>query len=310
MDVAKPEPFEPGTLAAAVSAATARALAAGALQPIPTGSTFLEEGGVRFLVRVLANLARKDEERWRREREATAGSPANPFLPYERDLFVAEVSPTHVALLNKYNVVERHLLVVTREFEDQRTLLRPRDMEALWRCLAEYPGLGFYNGGAEAGASQTHKHLQVVPLPLAPEGPPVPIEPLLAQALRRGRSGIATLPGFDFLHAFVLLRGVADGTGAGARTVWEAYRALLEAVGGRTPSGWDHPVEQSAPYCLLVTREWMLLVPRSREHFGTVSINSLGYAGALLVRSEDELLALREAGPLAVLRGTAIPTGR
>jgi ATP adenylyltransferase len=308
MEPLPPASFAPGTLAAAVSAATARALAAGALQPIPTGSTFLEEGGVRFLVRVLANLARKDEERWRREREATAGRPVNPFLPYERDLFVAGVSPTHVALLNKYNVVERHLLVVTREFEDQRTLLTPRDVEALWRCLVEYPGLGFYNGGAEAGASQAHKHLQIVPLPLAPEGPPVPIEPLLARALWRGESGIATLPGFDFLHAFARLgAGAAAG---GARAAWETYRALLEAVGGRAPSGGVRPEKQSAPYCLLVTREWMLLVPRSREHFGTVSINSLGYAGALLVRNEDELRSLREAGPLAVLRGTAIPSGR
>ena len=309
MEPLPPASFAPGTLAAAVSAATSRALAAGALRPIPTGRTFVEEGGVRFLVRVLANLARKDEERWRREREATAGRPVNPFLPYERDLFVAEVSPTHVALLNKYNVVERHLLVVTREFEDQRTLLTPRDVGALWRCLTEYPALGFYNGGAEAGASQPHKHLQIVALPLAPEGPPVPIEPLIEQALWRGEGGVATLPGFDFRHAFVLLRGAAGGTGADARAVWEAYRALLGAVGVRAPSGGDHPVEQSAPYCLLVTREWMLLVPRSREHFGTVSINSLGYAGALLVRNEDELRSLREAGPLAVLRGTAIPSG-
>jgi ATP adenylyltransferase len=303
-----PEPFAPGTLAPAVSAATARALASGSLLPIPTGCTFLEDGGVRFLVRVLANLARKDEERWRRDREAAAGKPANPFLPHERDLFVADVSETHVALLNKYNVVERHLLVVTREFADQRWLLTPRDIEALWRCLAEYPGLGFYNGGAEAGASQPHKHLQLVPLPLSPAGPPVPIAPLIARARCAGAGGIATLPGFDFLHALARLDG--GGGGADARAAWETYRELLGWVGLRTPSGAEGAEPQSGPYCLLVTRGWMLLVPRSREHFGTVSINSLGYAGALLVRNEEELRAVSEVGPLAALRETALPAGR
>jgi ATP adenylyltransferase len=38
-----------------------------------------------------------------------------------------------------------------------------------------------------------------------------------------------------------------------------------------------------------------------------VSINALGYAGSLFVRDEAELRALREAGPLAALRETAVP---
>jgi ATP adenylyltransferase len=308
MSARPPEPFPPGTLASAVAEVTDRALASGALQSIPTGSVFLEDGGVRFLVRVLASLARKDEERWRRERERAAGKQVNPFLPYDPDLFVADVSDTHVAILNKFNVVEDHLLVITREFEDQRSLLTPRDFQALWRCLSEYPGLGFYNGGTEAGASQPHKHLQMVPLPLAPEGPPVPIEPQIARAARGGAAGLVTLPAFAFLHALARLGG---GSGeAGARSAWDSYRTLLDSVGLRSPSGADDADLQSGPYCLLATPDWMLLVPRSREHFGAVSINSLGYAGALLVRNEDELRALRDAGPLAALREAGVPLAR
>jgi ATP adenylyltransferase len=78
-------------------------------------------------------------------------------------------------------------------------------------------------------------------------------------------------------------------------------------VGLRAPSGSEETELQSAPYCLVITREWMIVVPRSREHFGTVSINSLGYAGALLVRNEEELQVIRDAGPLAALRATALP---
>ena len=292
-------PFAPGSLRASVAAATARALAAGALQSIPTGQASIEDGGVRFLVRVLATHARKREER---ERTAAAGKPANPFLPYERDLFVADVSATHVGILNKFQVVDDHLLIVTREFEEQRSLLTPRDFDALWRCLGEYGSLGFYNGGPEAGASQPHKHLQLVPLPLAPEGPAVPIEPLLAAA--GGSGGPTTVPGFGYLHAFARLGGDRAG---GAREAFERYGALLEAVGCQERPG--APGIQGRPYCLLATLDWLLLVPRSREHFRSVSINALGFAGALLVWNDEQLRGLEEAGPFAALRETAFPPG-
>ena len=39
-------------------------------------------------------------------------------------------------------------------------------LEEMNAILAEFDGLGFYNGGETAGASQPHKHLQIVPLPL------------------------------------------------------------------------------------------------------------------------------------------------
>ena len=108
----------------------------------------------------------------------------NPFLPYEPDLYVADVSPTHVCILNKYNVVDLHLLIITRAFEHQESRLRLPDFQALWRCLVEYDSLGFYNSGHLSGASQPHKHLQVVPLPLAGSGCAnrVPFEPMLRNA--------------------------------------------------------------------------------------------------------------------------------
>ncbi len=254
-------------------------------------------------MRVLANLQRKSAERAAQGRSAAGGQPVNPFLPYERELFVADVSESHVALLNKFNVVDRHLLIITRAFEQQRALLTLRDFEAWWRCLGEYESLGFYNGGVEAGASQAHKHLQLVPLPLAPQGPSVPIAPLLRKV--RGPAGCGTIPGFDFLHSFTRLVGAADEREA-AREAYVRYATLLEQVGMPPPSGIDTDL-QSGPYNLLATREWLLLVPRSREFFDSISINALGFAGALLVWNEEQLRALLAAGPLTALRETALP---
>ncbi len=291
--------LDKGTLWKKIVKTTADALATGALLPIPTNYEFIEDGGVRFFVRILANLTAKDEER---KKQGEKGERINPFLPFERDLFVADISETHAAVLNKFNVVEHHLLIITKEFEEQEALLTVMDFEALWACLDEYDGLGFYNGGEAAGASQPHKHLQLVPLPLAPEGPRVPVEPLFDSAQVQGRIG--NVPGFPFLHAFGRLHPGDGGPAAAARS-FDLYCQMLQHIGLRAPSAGAR-VRQSAPYCLIVTREWMLLVPRSTEFFEGISINSLAYAGALLVRNEKQLEVLKRRGPMTALKNVAI----
>ena len=297
------EPFAAGTLIAAIDRASHRAIASGAMQPIETEEEQVEDGGVRFLVRRVSSLARKRLERRRQEVQATAGQPADPFLPYEQDLFVARVSSTHDALLNKFNVIDRHLLIVTRRFVHQETLLLREDLAALAVCMAEFEALGFYNGGAVAGASQHHKHLQMVPLPLASGSHAVPIEVALQSA--QGASGILTVPGLPFRHAFSWLdTSSGEGPMATADRLEPIYRALLAAVGVGAALR-DGEVRQSAPYNLLVTRSWMLAVPRVHEHFDGLSINALGFAGSLFVQDEAQRAALVRAGPMAALCAAA-----
>ena len=292
-----------GSLWGRVVATTQHALSAGILVPVPTDYTFIEEHGVRFFIRVLAGLGRKDEARKKQEAEYERGKKANPFLSPEKDLVVADISDTHLAVLNKFNVVENHLLIVTRAFEDQDMLLTLPDFEALWLCMAEYNSLGFYNGGREAGASQRHKHLQLVPLPLVPEGPVIPVEPMLEKA----PEDVGTVPGFPFLHSFVRLGGDLAGSPLkAARKSFELYRTMLSCVEMTAPQ-LTGALCQSLPYCLLVTRDWMLLVPRSREHFEDISINSLAFAGSFFVRNEQQLDRLKTFGVMNALRSVALP---
>ena len=298
--------LEKGTLWQKVVSRTVHALSEGVLMPIPTDYEFIEDGGIRFLVRMLLNLDRKEEARDRQERESSlTGGKINPFLPYDKDLFVADISDTHIALLNKFNVVEHHLLIVTRQFEDQEMLLTLTDLEALLKCLAEYEGLGFYNGGRDAGASQEHKHLQVVPLPLCSGCNDIPINPLLEDVKIEG--GLGIVRAFPFLHVFAKLHGdVAWSSAESVMKTFNIYRMMLRRVGMRAPQR-EGLAKQSGPYCLLITREWILLEPRSREFFDSISINSLGFAGALLVRNHDQLRMLKKAGPMTVLKNVALP---
>ena len=294
--------LEKGTLWQQVVRVSEAALRSGALLPVPTEHAFLDDGGIRFFVRVLASLQRKDEARKKQDAEAKAGKAANPFLPPEPELTVSGVTDTHLAILNKFNVVERHLLIVTRRFEDQDTLLTVQDFEALRLCMDEYPSLGFYNGGRDAGASQQHKHLQMVPLPLAPEGPAVPITPLLPQT---AEYALTTVPAFPFLHSFVRLgQGAAHSPLAAAGTAFRLYGEMLERTGINRPAASGLTL-QSGPYCFLATREWMLVIPRSREFLDAISFNSLAFAGSLFVRNREQLEHLRTFGPFNALRRVA-----
>ncbi|XPM60251.2 MAG: ATP adenylyltransferase family protein [Leptolyngbya sp. IPPAS B-1204] len=291
--------LQPGALWAKVVAQTRHALSCGALQPIPTRSDFIDQNRIRFLVRVLDNLARKAAADRQQEQQAKAGKDFNPFLPYDPDLFVADLSSTHVCLLNKYNVVDHHLLLITREFEEQESLLTQPDFEALWLGLAEIDGMGFYNSGKTAGASQRHKHLQLVPLPLIPDGDRIPIEPALMTATWPSEIGSSTdLP---FRHAVIRLDGAASSPQQAAQATLEAYYKLLTALKLYSPV--DHSLQGA--YNLLITRQWMLMVPRKQEQFASIPVNSLGFAGTLFVRNQDQFERLKAIGPLRLLQEVA-----
>ncbi|BAB76165.1 hypothetical protein DSM107007_17050 [Nostoc sp. PCC 7120 = FACHB-418] len=292
--------LKPDTLWQQVKKQTEYALNCGALLSIPTEFEFVEQDGVDFLVRILSNLTRKNADKKKRDKKS-AGKEFNPFLPYEQDLFVADISDTHVCIFNKFNVVDYHLLIITRDFEEQEKLLTLADFTAMWACLAGIDGLAFYNGGKIAGASQRHKHLQLVPLPFTASAPQIPIAPLLASA--KFEESIATIPGLPFVHAFASLQPAwVDSPMMGADATLEIYHKLLRAVG----LGAVDDDRQSGAYNLLATREWMLIVPRSQEDFQSISVNSLGFAGALLVKNESEMQILKQHGPMAILKEVAI----
>ncbi len=297
--------FTPGTLWRNIKDRTEQALQSGALVPIPTDASYIEESGIRFFVRVMASLRRKDEERGQREGSRASIAPTNPFLPPEPDLFVTHLTDTHSAILNKFNVVDHHLLIITRQYEDQRTLLTLQDFEALWLCMDEYEGLGFYNGGPEGGASQPHKHLQMVPLPISPGGPGVPIQPLIDQVVVDPR-GFGNIRAFEFRHVFA--RYSLDprlSYRERAQETFDRYRAMLASLGMAWPVAAG--THQSEPYCLVIDRHWMLLAPRSREHFEDISLNSLAFVGSLFVRDEAQLSRLQAIGPLHALKSVAVP---
>ena len=291
--------LKPGTLWQKVVDRTSHALQCGALLTIPTDYEFVEQNGVKFLVRILSNLDRKYQAKKKQDRDTATGKDFNPFLPYEEDLFVADISDTHVCILNKFNVVDYHLLIVTRAFESQESLLTLPDFAAMWAVLNEFEGLAFYNAGKNAGASQRHKHLQVAPLPLAPKGAQIPIEPLLASA--KFQDSVGTIPELPFKNAIARLDPQLASPLKAAQVTLECYYNLLQTLGLLGENG------QVGAYNLLATPQWMLIVPRSQESFEAIAVNSLGFAGTLLVRNAQQMQLIKDLRPLNILTNVAIP---
>ncbi|MCH8871142.1 MAG: phosphorylase [Chloroflexi bacterium] len=287
--------FRPGTLWSAVVNRTRQAIEKGALRPIATERETVEDEGVAFDVRVVSALARKAHE----ANPDVRPPDFDPFLPYEEELFVANISKTHVGVLNKFPVVDNHLLIVTRAFEEQTSLLTPSDFQAFWACLQEFDGLAFYNSGQVSGASQRHKHLQVVPLPLFSDVPAIPIQPALENVIVT--EGIGRSPMLPFNHAIARLDDLNGlSISAAATALLDHYDSMLRSL-----NMMGLP-DNRRNYNMLATRRWMMLVPRSRERFHGMSVNALGFAGELLVMDRDQLETLRTHGPMAALKSVAI----
>jgi ATP adenylyltransferase len=288
--------LERGALWPALLSRQQRAVACGALEPIETLGEVLEDEGVSFFVRRITDPAFQKRIR---ALQSPAARTDNPFLPYDEDLFVADVSDTHFCLLSKYPAVTNHTLLVTRAFEEQMTPLTPRDWQALCICMHEFDVLAFYNAGAVAGASQRHRHIQLVPPPVGAGPERAPMEALLDEA--RFDAELGRIEQLPYLHALAKLQPDAAQTpNEMAGVLQSLYREMLRAFGCE---------RGDRPYNLLITREWMLFVPRAREKWESTSVNALGFAGALLVRDEDELARVRRVGPMQLLRHVGVARG-
>jgi ATP adenylyltransferase len=257
------------------------ALASGAMHSFECALEFVHDAGVEFVLRIATRFPHGETATGRTGQAPRL--PRDPFDDPEPALTVCDLTPTHRALLNKFNVLREHLLVVTKRHEDQRDLLNERDFEALAICMEDAEVLAFYNGGAEAGASQSHKHLQVVTLPLSPRHS-VPMDALLT----------GSRDALPFRHAAARLE---PGRVARPAAMLETYRELHRRAGLAAPQ----------PYSLLATHEFMLVVPRARDRFEGVSVNSLAYAGSFFVRDARHAHFIATAGPMNVLRSVAMP---
>lgn len=215
------------------------------------------------------------------------------------ELLIGPVGDEHVAILNKFPVCANHVVLACKEFKEQLSPLELGDFAALASIMSGSGGLGFYNGGTAAGASQRHKHVQW--LPTAQDNASL-------QFLVNSFPGdtpeqtALTHPLLTFKHIFVKVEcGQGVDVTVSATSMRKAFELACVTLGLEVDALGLLP-----PCNMVVERGWLLVVARKQEHVGDVSVNALSYAGTLYVRHSEHVEPVRKMGPLAILTQAAI----
>jgi ATP adenylyltransferase len=295
-----------------VEIVTDSALASGALKSIPThcetrdvsfnknekNSNDLDL--IQFQIRVVDNLVRKSKEVQQRSEQTAAPNDFDPFLPYDPALYVGELTDHYRCLLNKFNVMNHHILMVTKKFVPQQAPLDTEDFLAAQICLQAQDGLVFYNGGPLAGASVTHKHLQMIPISPSTS---FPFDRIFSQT-PLGES-ISTEASLSFRHRIMPVKCPTSTPYSGLKTFAEnncrGYYHLLKNLNLSKDHNGFIP-----PHNMLMTRDYLWVVPRTRESYLGFAINALGFAGMLLVKSEAQLKLLDDIGCHELLKAVTL----
>ena len=219
------------------------------------------------------------------------GPKPNPFLPWEQDLEVAPLGSSHVLLLNKYPVQPAHVLVISQGWQPQEGWLSALDWQAVASVASDTNGLWFFNSAATSGASQRHRHVQL--LPRQAGEPTCPLEPWFNSQLNGERE---TMP---WLHA---ISRRTDPTNH-LDLPW-LYSQQLEQLGLGRANQDPKPLH---PYNLLFNDQWFITIRRDKEHCAGFSLNALGFSGYLLATDHSDLDWLGRHGPMELLKQVATP---
>lgn len=228
-----------------------------------------------------------------------AGPKPNPFLPWDPRLEVAAVGAHHALILNKYPVQLGHMLLVTRAWAPQIDWLQQQDWDAISAVDTNTTGLWFFNSGPDAGASQPHRHVQL--LPRRPGARVCPRSAWFEEAIETG--GAVSQGTSAVEQAMRVVKRDANHP-CQPDHLLALYRTLSHQLGLGDPCGAGRP---SAPYNLLISRDWMAMVRRRCDGMHGFSVNALGFAGYLLATAQSDLDWLKRNGPNALLSEVVDP---
>ena len=254
--------------------------------------------------------------------------PADPFAypPPSAGLFLADVGASHFLVLNKFAVVPEHFILATRDFRPQTHVLEPRDLEAALACIGAYRDQGdelfaFFNSGEHSGASQPHRHLQLLPVARMRED----LEGHEPWTVLADNIQPQKLPFATFSERINLGMSGADLHDIYLRLYGQAHHAVVVAAhaghGSRAAADIPADGEAKMSYNMAMTRDTLVVCPRLAEgasitgadgsSVGTLSLNGTVLAGTALVKNELEWEALRgdANGLLDVLKRIGLPTG-
>jgi len=323
-----------------------RATQIGAIEKIESSPLFIHENGIKFMVSVAKSLLKRPFN-FQKSVSTENLSPnlaakeilqppkkfIDPFLPCDKDLFVQELCGTHNLVLNKFNVSNYHSIIATKEYEKQTDPLNKFDFKAIWECIIDCNMLCFFNCGPSSGASQPHKHVQLLVTPFHTcdeensnnsnnrieqdiDYLKCPIESII-KLYKEPKETIFQIEQLPFKNACIYYKKEKiESMDKDQLSIYfeNHYRSLLDHLNLNIVNNKDNNNNNSnenddttttddfKSYNFIMTKEWMFMIPRSCYQAKGISINSVGFTGAILVRKEEELDTIKSYGIMNILK--------
>ncbi|KAE8372783.1 hypothetical protein BDV26DRAFT_297529 [Aspergillus bertholletiae] len=195
--------------------------------------------------------------------------------------FEITTTDTHIMIANKFCFARPHLMLLTSDgHRRQYEPLDESDLDGVWRILdaAETDYVAFYNCGRDGGCSRLHKHLQVMPLPANSFA-----------AFLDSPAGEVPETRVPFRWFYQRFEGEVTSS-----LLVGVYNDLLEQAtkvgAGLGEHATSAPPEAACPHNMILTKRWMVLLPRSRGAVNKeAGVNSLGMLGVIAVATTKEI---------------------
>ena len=208
----------------------------------------------------------------------------NPFLPWNKDLELSKIGLKHILILNKYPVQIGHMLLITKEWAPQNGWLSIEDWNALEIVDKDTPGLWFFNSSPESGASQPHRHLQLLRRRNIQSY--CPRDTWFINLLNKQYTNEDKI----YNSTYVARRNEEDNA-------YELYYKYINACKCLKLGSPDTHSKPASPYNLLLGKNWLSVIRRSKDGTNGFNINALGFAGYLLATEISDISWLNVVGP-------------
>lgn len=225
-------------------------------------------------------------------------------------------------MLNKYPVIARHSILSTIGFKKQTDFLDSQDLEVTYSCLQAWEAestesspsrlFAFFNSGEHSGASQPHRHLQLLPVedmvdPGSLKSDWEPLIDLMTEPLP-DHWGLLNNPSLPFRH-YAMKIPANPATGVLQRIYHRLYECATESVlSWNEGRSLEHTAvdgnkgQGSISYNLGMTTHAMAICPRRSETAviptsdgeGSAAVNGTVLGGTLMVKELSEWEALQQ----------------
>ena len=219
------------------------------------------------------------------------GPKRNPFIPWDSRLEIQQIKDKHTLILNKYPVQLGHMLLITNSWNAQNGWLSIDDFEAIVNVDNDTSGLWFFNSSKEAGASQPHRHFQL--LPRHYNESVCPRYEWFCSLLNNKKHNIS------YISHCISIKPRDQNIKSKAYDLFNSYKSMAIDMKLGEIDGIDKPLKA---YNLLITSEWIALITRETDRSNGFSINALGFAGYFLGTKKSNVDILIKYGPEKILK--------